>query len=201
MKIEEMREAAEKHETVDTDRGHICSQWGMRRRSIAYKISTEGCTFMRKPRIYLETTIFNYYFDTERDAHPYTVKLFEEIAAGKYTAFTSAYVVRELMSATEPKRSKMLALIEQYGIQTFGQSDEAEQLAEMYTGEGIIPWRFLTDGIHIACATVYDLDMILSLNFRHIVRKKTIELTEFVNVREGYRKVQIYTPMEVVDDE
>jgi len=24
---------------------------------------------VRKPKIYLETTIFNHYFDTERDAH------------------------------------------------------------------------------------------------------------------------------------
>jgi predicted nucleic acid-binding protein len=149
----------------------------------------------------LETTIFNYYFDAERDAHPYTVRLFEEIAAGKYIAFTSAYVVRELMDAPEPKRGKMLALVEQYGVEIFGPSDEAEQLAQIYTGEGIILQRFLTDAIHIACATVHDLDMILSLNFKHIVRKKTIELTELVNVREGYRKVQIYTPMEVVDDE
>jgi len=44
---------------------------------------------MRVPRIYLETTLFNYYFEKERDAHVDTVKLFEEIKAGKYQAFTS----------------------------------------------------------------------------------------------------------------
>ena len=38
---------------------------------------------MRVPKIYLETTMFNYYLDTDRDAHADTVKLFEEIAAGK----------------------------------------------------------------------------------------------------------------------
>jgi len=50
-------------------------------------------------------------------------------------------------------------------------------------------------------ATANDLDMILSLNFKHIVKKKTIELAELVNVREGYRKEHIYTPMEVVENE
>ena len=34
-------------------------------------------------KIYLETTLFNFYFDTDRDAHPDTVKLFTEIAEGK----------------------------------------------------------------------------------------------------------------------
>ena len=36
----------------------------------------------RKPLIYLETTMFNHYFDTDRDAHPATVRLFKEIRAG-----------------------------------------------------------------------------------------------------------------------
>ena len=51
---------------------------------------------MRVPRIYLETTMFNYYFDEDRDAHADTVRLFEDIAAGKYAAFTSVYVIDEL---------------------------------------------------------------------------------------------------------
>ena len=65
---------------------------------------------MRRPRIYLETTVFNHYFDTDREAHVATVALFKEIKAGKYEAFTSVYVTDELEKASEPKKSKMLAL-------------------------------------------------------------------------------------------
>lgn len=65
---------------------------------------------MRVPKIYLETTMFNYYFDKERDAHADTVKLFEEIASGKYEAYTSAYVINELSDADELKKSNMLSL-------------------------------------------------------------------------------------------
>ena len=154
---------------------------------------------MRILKVYLETTIFNYYFDKERDAHPYTVELFNEIKQGKYKAFTSGHVIRELQKAPVEKKELMLGLIKQFGIDVLENSDEAEKLAEIYIREGIIPQRFKTDGMHIATATVNDLDMILSLNFKHIVKKKTIELTEFVNLREGYKKVQIYTPMEVAD--
>ncbi|MCL2096264.1 MAG: hypothetical protein FWH10_05090, partial [Oscillospiraceae bacterium] len=52
------------------------------------------CT--RVAKIYLETTMFNYYFDIERDAHADTVKLFNEIRTGKYEAYTSVYVIDEL---------------------------------------------------------------------------------------------------------
>jgi len=38
---------------------------------------------MKKKKIYLETTLFNYYFDTEnQDYHADTVALFKACAAG-----------------------------------------------------------------------------------------------------------------------
>ena len=143
--------------------------------------------------------MFNYYFDSDRDAHPYTRMLFEEIGAGKYIAFTSGYVVAEIMRAPEAKRSLMLGLVDKYNMTVLGLSDEAERLAHIYVREKIIPEKFMTDGIHIAVTTVNDLDMILSLNFKHIVKKKTMDLTALVNMREGYRSIRIFTPMEVVD--
>jgi predicted nucleic acid-binding protein len=156
---------------------------------------------MRKLKIYLETTMFNYYFDKNRDAHFDTVKMFEEVSKGKYIAYTSEYVIDELLEAPEDKRDKMLKLIKSYDITVLRANEDAERLAEIYVDETIIPLKYRMDGIHIAIATVNELDMILSLNFKHIVKKKTIELTELVNIKEGYRKIDIYTPMEVVENE
>ena len=71
---------------------------------------------MRTPKIYLETTVFNYYFDEDRDAHPDTVTLFEECAARKFEPYTSLYVIDELENAPKEKRDKMISLIERYAI-------------------------------------------------------------------------------------
>ena len=49
----------------------------------------------------METTLFNFYFNEDRDAHTDTVRLFEDIAEGKYLAFTSFYVIDELEKAQE----------------------------------------------------------------------------------------------------
>ncbi|MCL1995048.1 MAG: PIN domain-containing protein [Defluviitaleaceae bacterium] len=156
---------------------------------------------MRKPKIYLETTMFNYYFDTERDAHPATVKLFQEIKAGKYEAYTSAYVVDELKNAPEPKRSDMLGLIAKYNIKMLKTETEAEKLAEVYVAEGIISKKYMYDCVHIACATVNDLDYIFSSNFQHINKIKTKVMTSAINVREGYRTVAIVSPLEVIGND
>ena len=145
--------------------------------------------------------MFNYYFDTDRDAHADTVKLFEEIRAGKYEAYTSAYATQELSRAPKEKFLKMMGLIEKFNITILDPSEEADSLADLYQQKGILPARSTTDARHIAVATVNDLDMILSLNFEHIVRKKTVVQTGSLNVELGYRQIDIRSPMEVVDRE
>ena len=55
--------------------------------------------------------------------------------------------------------------------------------------------------MHIAIATVNDLDMIISMNFEHIVKRKTKIGTGNINALNGYRAVEIYSPMEVIESE
>ena len=87
---------------------------------------------MRIQKVYLETTIFNYYFDKEKNAQPATVDLFEAIGSGQFEGYTSVYTYNELNKAPEPLRSKMLDLIEKYRIIILDASDEIDQLAEKY---------------------------------------------------------------------
>ena len=155
---------------------------------------------MDKPKIYLETTIFNFPFAD--DAPQYqadTKRLFDEIKAGKFLPFTSEYVIRELRVAPESIREKRLRLIQDYKAEVISASSDAERLAKLYTKEGIIPEKYQTDALHIAAATIAGLDCIVSLNFRHIVKRRTIIETEIINAREGLRRVFIHTPMEVID--
>jgi predicted nucleic acid-binding protein len=157
---------------------------------------------MRKQKVYLETTLFNFYFDEDRGfAHESAITLFEEIASGKYDAFTSRLVIDELNNAPEAKRDNMLSLISKYDILILETNDEAVRVADIYIKEKIIPERFRTDGLHIAIATVNDLDMIISMNFQHIVKRKTKIGTNSINAMNGYRNVEICTPMEVTEGE
>ena len=155
---------------------------------------------MRIPTIYLETTIFNFPFAD--DAPQYradTLKLFEEIKAGKFKPFTSEYVTRELEAAVDSLREERLRLIKEYEVEVIPAGDEVKNLAIAYINTGIIPPAYGTDGFHLAAATIKGLDLIVSLNFRHIVKRKTIEGTELINYREGYKKIGIYSPAEVID--
>ena len=95
----------------------------------------------------------------------------------------------------------MLALIGKYNITVLAVDDESDQLALRYVKEGALAQSSLMDASHIAAASIYSLDMIVSLNFRHIVKEKTIRMTGAINRLQGYRAVEITSPMEVIDDE
>ena len=156
----------------------------------------------RIPKIYLETTIFNYFLDTERgDSHKATVELFNAIRKGRFYAFTSQYVINELKKASEPKRMKMIKLISEYNIAILEPCDESAMLADKYIEAHIIPEKFKYDAFHVAITATNELDIILSFNFKHINKLSVKELTAYINTREGYfKQVRICTPMEVIEE-
>jgi len=157
---------------------------------------------MKSLKIYLETTVFNFFFaEDSPDKRQDAIKLFEEIKQGKYIPYTSDYVLQELLKAEEPKRTKMVNLLDQYGIKLIALDTNAEGLADKYVIEKIIPTKYRMDGIHIAMATINNLDIIVSYNFHHIVKLKTIIGTESINLREGYKRIGIYSPTEVIENE
>ena len=154
---------------------------------------------MRVPKIFLETSVFNFvYAEDAPDKREDTIRLFEEIRKNFFLPYTSAYVSDELQNASAEIREKLFRLIPDYKVIVLNKSDEIEHLADIYVREGIIPNKYRTDAIHIATATVNDLDIVLSWNFQHIVKRKTVVMTEAVNLRNGYKKVEIHTPTEVI---
>jgi len=156
---------------------------------------------MGKPKIYLETTIFNFPFaDDAPELKADTLKLFDEIKAGKYEPYTSIYAIEELNDTKQlEKLEKMKELIDKYDISIISGSGEAERLAALYLTEGAINRKYSIDALHIAITAVTGLDFIVSLNFQHIVRQKTIWETARINEREGYKQIGIYEPAEVIN--
>jgi len=157
---------------------------------------------MRIPRIYLETSVFNFVFaDDAPDKKADTLKLFEEIKEGKQQPLTSAYVVDELNRAEQDKKDKMKALIKNYDIEVLPAKAEIESLADIYVAEGMIPAKYSSDALHIATTSVYGLDVVVSWNFKHIVKTKTIRLAEIINLKEGYKRILINSPTEVIEND
>jgi len=156
---------------------------------------------MRKQKVYLETTVFNYYFDETKSSQLATVAFFESIGSEQFEVYTSVYAFNELDKAPEPLRTNMLDLIEKYQVIILDASEDVIQLAEKYIDNNIIPTKKRLDALHIAIASVNELDIILSFNFKHINKLKTKTLIPAINLLSGYKEIFIAQPEEIIDYE
>jgi hypothetical protein len=160
---------------------------------------------MERPKIYLETTMFSFYYEERPQVEYQKFKVqvhqvFDMIKAGKYEPYTSVLVTDEIDKTRNPeKRKKMWGLIENYGIIFLEVTDEVDRMTSLYLREETVSPAWETDAAHIAMTTVNGLDFIVSLNFTHIVRPWTIERVRRVNKREGYQGIGIYKPVEVLE--
>ena len=152
------------------------------------------------PKLFIETTVFNFYFEGKQgQKQKDTIRLFEEIAKGKYEAYTSNAVIKELKGSSEEKFEKMKGLSEKYIKEVIVPSPEAKRLAGVYIAKGVVSVKSKEDALLIATAAVNNIDFVISYNQGHIVKTKTMIGTGLANLHEGYRQIGLATPTEVLE--
>ena len=148
-------------------------------------------------KIYLETSVINFLF--AEDA-PEKMKITEEFfnVIDDYEVFISDIVLLEIEQATEQKKELLLNVIKKFKMKALESSEQIENLAEIYVNEGIIPKKYINDALHIAIATKYKMDAIISWNLTHIVKFKTKLQVKKTNEKLNEKDVIICTPEEMV---
>jgi predicted nucleic acid-binding protein len=153
---------------------------------------------MRTLRIYIDTSVIGGCFDEE--FAPWSNGLIHDFSEGRYLPVVSEIVAAELEPAPEAVRAKF-AEIMQLEPEFLRASEEALTLTTSYAEHGALPAKFRNDMLHIALATVADVDVLVSWNFKHIVRLEKIRIFNAVNIELGYKQLQIYSPREVTTHE
>ncbi|MCU0420555.1 MAG: hypothetical protein MUC38_12960 [Cyclobacteriaceae bacterium] len=73
---------------------------------------------------------------------------------------------------------------------------EAVDLATEYITEKVVGPTSYADCLHIALATINRADFLVSWNFKHIVNIERIRGYNSINIRDGYKPLEIRTPRE-----
>jgi hypothetical protein len=120
----------------------------------------------------------------------------EDFSEGHFLPVLSQLVAAEIRPAPEPVRAKYTDVLG-LGGELVEIGAEALQLATAYERHGALPPALRNDMLHIALATVAEVDVLVSWNFKHIVRLDKIRLFNAVNLELGYKSLQIYSPREV----
>jgi len=73
-------------------------------------------------------------------------------------------------------------------------SEELVDLATQYISTKVVRQTSFVDGLHIALATIYHADFLISWNFKHIVNIEKIKGYNSINIKNGYKQLEIRSP-------
>ena len=146
-----------------------------------------------KQRIYIDTSVFGGYFDTEFSEH--TIPLFDRIRNNEFILLYSSVTQDELGNAPD-KVKNLVTSLEISSTQFLELNDEAVELASEYISEKVVGQTSFADCLHIALATINKADFLVSWNFKHIVNIQRIRGYNSINIKNGYRQLEIRSPRE-----
>ena len=153
---------------------------------------------MKQQRIYVDTSVLGGCFD--REFEQWSNRLIEAFRRGEFLAILSSVTAAEVEQAPDEVKAVHAELIAG-GAQLLAVSTESMDLLNKYLERKILGPKFQNDMLHIALGTIANVDVLVSWNFRHIVRLDRIRLFNSVNIEFGYKPLTIYSPREVVPGE
>jgi predicted nucleic acid-binding protein len=149
-------------------------------------------------RYYLDTSVFGGYYDTEFEE--ITKKLFDQILKDGIKIIYSELTKNELINAPQ-KVKDFIKSLPDIIIEYEEITDESLILADRYIAEKIVGKTSREDCIHIALATLFRADVLVSWNFKHIVNLAKIRGYNAVNLKTGYPSIEIRSPQELIQYE
>ena len=155
---------------------------------------------MQKYKIYLDTSVISHLEQQDAPDKMFDTRLlWEELKQGKHEVFISDVVSNEIAQNKKGKQLMLAHWLADIGPANIGITPEIEAYADALIKDGILPPRCRDDCLHIACAVVGGCQMLVSWNFKHMVKIKTIDGIKIVSERLGYNEMRICSPSMLIE--
>lgn len=153
---------------------------------------------------YIETTIPSYY--TARNARS-ILQASRQLATrewwdGGWSGFELVTSTETLNEAGEGDPEMAKARLELLrGIRILPVTEAAGDLARALVSSGLVPAIASPDAVHIALASVYQIDFLVTWNFKHIANPHTRERMRTRINDSGFRMPVMCSPEELLNDD
>ena len=153
-----------------------------------------------KKTVYLDSTIPSYYFD-ERESLSFqskiTVKWFKE-EANNFKILLSQITLNEINIGNYPYKEKVVKFALDFEILTT--TDEIRKIAEIYIDNYLMPRDFEGDAMHLAVASYYKIDFLLTWNCNHLANANKKQYIRILNTKLNLSVPEIITPLELFQE-
>jgi len=155
--------------------------------------------------IYIETTIVGYL--TARSEGDVIFQARQELTRrwwdgrrNDYDLFVSQFVLDEAAAGDPAAAAERLRLLDDLPLLDAGHSD-VDRLADLLVDRRLLPAKARTDAQHVAVATVFAVDYLMTWNCKHIANADRLPLIYSALRGEGFDPPLIVTPEEFSNNE
>ena len=153
--------------------------------------------------VYIETSIIGYL--TVRASNNLILMANRQITMdwwekcrSQFTLYISQVVLDEVAEGDAEIATKRLEILQDFPL--LGLSLTVENLAKQFLNLSNLPPKAANDALHIALATVYGLDYLLTWNCKHIANAQIQKKLGQISREFGYPLPTICTPLELTGD-
>ncbi len=155
------------------------------------------------PSVYIETTIPSFYHSTRRSLQALAwraqTRTWWDRFRFRYGLCTSDAVIAELNNAPAPRAEPRLRMLDD--VRTLPPHADVDRIAEFYMKHRLRPRAAGLDALHVAFASHYQIDFLLTWNCRHIANANKAAHLAVLNQRLGLPAPVMVTPYTLIPED
>jgi len=155
-----------------------------------------------KSRVYIETTIPSFYHEIRTEPEmlarkKWTIDWWDNLSS-KYEIVTSEAVIDELEKGQFPNKENALRMLD--NIPLLEINNAVADIVEAYVKHQLMPVDPTGDALHLALASYYHCDFMLTWNCKHIANANKFSHIRRINGILGLFVPSLVTPLEFIGD-
>jgi len=153
-------------------------------------------------RVYIETTIPSFYYNLRPEQEMLTVmnwtREWWDRQRLNYDLVSSPAVIEELRGGDHPQKREKIALLA--NVPLLEVTAAVLEILEVYIAHRLMPQDRRGDALHLALASQYRCDILLTWNCLHLANANKVRHIQRVNSLLGLPVPVLCTPLQLMED-
>jgi hypothetical protein len=117
---------------------------------------------------------------------------------GNFRIVVSGETVAETSRGDHPYRAEIMHFVSQ--LEMLPYDEQLDQIVQVYLENHLMPQSSTGDGLHLAYASLYKVDFLLTWNCNHLANANKKQHIRVINTRLGLFIPEITTPLELFSE-
>jgi predicted nucleic acid-binding protein len=154
-----------------------------------------------KKKVYMDTTIASYYYDNRQETEFLikTTRSWFRTQAGLYNIYISEATLVEAEAGEYPNKKKVVDFVNRWRMLRYDAM--LGDIVEAYIKNHLMPKEYGGDALHLAYASYYKIDFLLTWNCNHLANANKKEHIRVINSKLGLFVPEITTPLALIKED